>query len=123
MGDGLESIQEAAAVIAKHHANGDVDSPLVHFEIEEITNTIKAEQEAYAGTSYADMLKTKGDRWRLLIPVSLGVFNQWSENGIVSYYLALVPQTVGITSVTPRRSSSHTCRSVISSGLRCGSMR
>ncbi|KAH6959460.1 general substrate transporter [Fusarium avenaceum] len=77
----VDCIQEAAAVITKHHANGDVDSPLVHFETEEITNTIKAE-------------------WRLLISVYLGVFSQWSGNGVVSYYLALVLQTVGITSVT-----------------------
>ncbi|KAI6760373.1 hypothetical protein HG530_009233 [Fusarium avenaceum] len=77
----VDRIQEAAAVITKHHANGDVDSPLVHFETGEITNTIKAE-------------------WRLLISVSLGVFSQRSGNGVVSYYLALVIQTVGITSVT-----------------------
>lgn len=54
----------------------------------------------YASTSYVDMLKTKGNRWRLLISVYLGVFSQWSGNGVVSYYLALVLQTVGITSVT-----------------------
>ncbi|TVY67879.1 Lactose permease [Fusarium oxysporum f. sp. cubense] len=92
--------EEAAQVIAKHHAGGDINSPLVQFETEEITNTIKAEQEAHASASYADMLKTKGNRWRLLISVSLGVFSQWSGNGVVSYYLALVLQTVGITSVT-----------------------
>ncbi|KAF5229920.1 hypothetical protein FAUST_10084 [Fusarium austroamericanum] len=92
--------EDAARVIAEHHAGGDVNSPLVIYETEEIINTIKAEQEAHASASYADMLKTKGNRWRLLISVSLGIFSQWSGNGVVSYYLAMVLQTVGITSVT-----------------------
>ena len=34
------------------------------------------------------------------ISVSLGVFSQWCGNGVVSYYLAIVLRTVGITSVT-----------------------
>ncbi|KAF5985074.1 hexose transporter [Fusarium coicis] len=96
----IDRAEEARQVIAKHHAGGDIDSPLVDFETSEITNTIQAEKEAHATTSYADMLKTKGNRWRLLISVSLGIFSQWSGNGVVSYYLPLVLQTVGITSVT-----------------------
>ncbi|CAF3498307.1 unnamed protein product [Fusarium graminearum] len=92
--------EDAARVVAEHHAGGDVNSPLVIYETDEIINTIKAEQEAHASASYADMLKTKGNRWRLLISVSLGIFSQWSGNGVVSYYLAMVLQTVGITSVT-----------------------
>lgn len=34
------------------------------------------------------------------VPVTLGIFSQWSGNGIVSYYLPLVLNTVKITSVT-----------------------
>jgi MFS family permease len=96
----VDRIEDARLFVIKHHAGGDVNSPLVDFETEEIVNTIKAEQEAHATSSYADMVKTKGLRWRLLISVSLGIFSQWSGNGVVSYYLALVLQTIGITSVT-----------------------
>ncbi|KAF5705085.1 hexose transporter [Fusarium mundagurra] len=67
--------EDAAAVIAKHHANGDINSPLVQYEAEEIVNTIKTKQEAHASASYADMLKTKGNRWRLLISITLGLFS------------------------------------------------
>lgn len=66
----------------------------------EIETTIRAEQDAHSSTSYMDMIKTKGNRRRLFISVTLGVFAQWSGNGVVSYYLALVLKTVGITSVT-----------------------
>ncbi|KXJ87182.1 general substrate transporter [Microdochium bolleyi] len=96
----MDRIEDARQFVTKHHAGGNAASPLVNFETEEIVNTIKAEQEAHASTSYMDMFKTKGNRWRLLISVSLGVISQWSGNGVVSYYLALVLRTVGITSVT-----------------------
>lgn len=95
-----DRIHETRQFVIKHHAGGDENSPLVDFETSEIVNTIKAEQEAHATTSYSDMFKTKGMRWRLGISITLGIFSQWSGNGVVSYYLALVLQTVGITSVT-----------------------
>jgi MFS family permease len=94
----LDRMDEAVQILVKCHAGGDVDSLLVKFEAEEIENTIKAEKHAHATTSYADMLKTKGNRWRLAISLSIGVMSQWAGNGVVSYYLALVLKTVGITS-------------------------
>ncbi|KAF5573552.1 hexose transporter [Fusarium subglutinans] len=95
-----DRIEEARQVISKHHAGGDDTAQLVELETEEIINTIKAEQAAHSSSSYSDMFKTKGNRWRLLISVTLGIISQWSGNGVVSYYLALVLKTVGITSVT-----------------------
>lgn len=91
---------EAAKIIAKYHTAGDMDAPLATYEIIEIETTLKTEQEAHASTSYMDMVKTKGNRRRLFISITLGVFGQWSGNGVVSYYLALVLETIGITSVT-----------------------
>lgn len=65
----------------------------------EITTTIKAEAQL-ASASYSEMYKTPGNRHRLIISITLGFFSQWSGNGVVSYYLALVLDTVGVTSVT-----------------------
>jgi MFS family permease len=92
--------EEAKQVLANTHTGGDLSAPLITFEMIEIETTLRAEQDAHASTSYLDMIKTKGNRRRLFISVSLGVFAQWSGNGVVSYYLALVLETVGITSVT-----------------------
>jgi MFS family permease len=92
--------EEATQILANAHAGGDLDSPLVTYETLEINSTIQAEKDAHATTSYLDMFKTKGNRWRLAISVTLGFFGQWSGNGVVSYYLALVLDTVGIRSVT-----------------------
>lgn len=65
----------------------------------EITTAIQIES-TLADASYMELWKTPGNRRRLLISVSLGIFSQWCGNGVVSYYLAIVLRTVGITSVT-----------------------
>ena len=93
-------LEDARAFLVKYHAGGDEQSPLVEFELEEISQTLALEREFKQTTSYADMLRTKGNRRRTLISVSLGVFAQWNGVGIVSYYLAPVLKAVGITSVT-----------------------
>ena len=108
--------QDARDVLVKYHAGGDVDSALVAYEYEEISKTIAIEKEVSESVSYLDLFKTKGRRHRSFISITLGVFAQWnggmclplrykqstniSSVGIVSYYLAPVLLTVGITSVT-----------------------
>ncbi|PVH80446.1 general substrate transporter [Cadophora sp. DSE1049] len=92
-------VDEAHQVLANIHAGGDYNHPLVTFELAEIGEAIRVETELNATLSYSDMLKTPGNRRRLLITVSLGVFSQFVGNGVVSYYLALVLSTVGIKSV------------------------
>lgn len=96
----MDRVEETRQFVLTWHAGGDESSPLVDYETDEIVNTIKAEQQAHATSSYLDLVRTRGNRWRLLISVSLGFFSQWSGNGVVSYYLPLVLKTVGITSVT-----------------------
>ncbi|TQN64738.1 Lactose permease [Colletotrichum shisoi] len=90
---------EARAVLARNHAAGDERSPLVNFEMTEIEETLRAEREAHAETKWSDLWSTPGNRHRLFISVSLGVFAQWCGVGVVSYYLAMVLSSVGITSV------------------------
>lgn len=92
--------EEARRILANTHASGDGDAPLIEYEVLEIETTLRAEMDAHASTGYIDMIKTRGNRRRLFISISLGVFAQWSGNGVVSYYLGLVLSTVGITSVT-----------------------
>ncbi|KAL3418701.1 sugar transporter [Phlyctema vagabunda] len=91
---------EARAVFVRYHAGGDASSALVAFEMAEVEQALEMEAMNHKNASYADMFKTKGNRHRLLISVTLGVFAQWNGVGVVSYYLAAVLRTVGITSVT-----------------------
>lgn len=80
----VNRLDRARAVLEKWHANGATDSPLVNYEVMEISETIEAEKEAHASASYAEMFKTPGNRHRLFISVSLGIFTQWSGNGVGS---------------------------------------
>ncbi|KAJ5018248.1 hypothetical protein K4K57_005678 [Colletotrichum sp. SAR 10_99] len=95
----VDRVDEARVVIANAHAGGDINSPLVNFEMMEIEETIRAEREAHTATTWADLYSTPGNRHRLFISVSLGVFAQWCGVGVISYYLALVLSSVGIKSV------------------------
>ncbi|PYI03556.1 general substrate transporter [Aspergillus sclerotiicarbonarius CBS 121057] len=90
-------VEEARQVLANLHANNDTTSPFITYEVLDIQGAITAEKEAASSTGYADMFKTPGNRRRLFITVTLGLFAQWSGNGVVSYYLAMVLDTVGIT--------------------------
>ena len=91
---------EARRILIKYHAGGDANSPLVAYEMEEIEQTIRLEREAAQSGSYMDMFKTKGNRHRLFISVTLGIFAQWNGNGVVGYYLPIILTNSGITSVT-----------------------
>jgi sugar transport protein len=86
----MDRVDEARRNLIKIHGGGDASSPLIAFEIAEIEATLKAEKEAQNSTSWADLWSTPGNRHRLFISVSLGIFCQWVGNGVVSYYLVMV---------------------------------
>ncbi|KAL4915444.1 general substrate transporter [Aspergillus aurantiobrunneus] len=94
---GQDRVEEARKVLADLHVGNDLTAPLISYEIHEVQAAIAAEKESDTSSSYLDMIKTPGNRHRLLITVTLGIFSQWSGNGVVSYYLAMVLDTVGIT--------------------------
>ncbi|KAL2825839.1 general substrate transporter [Aspergillus cavernicola] len=94
---GKDRVEDARKVLADLHAGGDLNAPLIAYEVHEIQGAITAEKEATSSASYLDMVKTPGNRHRLLITVSLGIFSQWAGNGVVSYYLTMVLDTVGVT--------------------------
>ncbi|KAK0989535.1 hypothetical protein LTR91_009179 [Friedmanniomyces endolithicus] len=87
---------EAFDILVKHHAEGDRNSPLVHAEFAEIQHTVRAELE-FSKRRWVELLQTPGNRKRTFIAACVGLFSQWSGNGLVSYYLAKVLSTVGIT--------------------------
>ncbi|KFY89170.1 hypothetical protein V500_05902 [Pseudogymnoascus sp. VKM F-4518 (FW-2643)] len=91
--------EEATVILADAHAGGDRNAPLVVYQRIEIENTLQFDKEATSSAGYIDMIKTPGNRRRLFISVSLGIFAQWVGNGVVSYYLALVLDSVGVTRV------------------------
>lgn len=89
--------EEARRVLTKYHAGGDENSALVDFEMREITAQIELSQRAF-GTGYSEFLKTPGNRKRLFLIIMTPCMMQLSGNGLVSYYLHLVLNSIGMTS-------------------------
>jgi MFS family permease len=70
--------EEAQLFLAKYHAGGDHLAPLVAFQMDEISRSIIMERESSNSTSWLDMCRTKGNRHRLFISLTLGTFAQWN---------------------------------------------
>ncbi|KAF4547901.1 Sugar (and other) transporter-like protein 28 [Elsinoe fawcettii] len=91
--------EEALQILAKWHANGDLDDPLVKYELQEIQNAIQLEEENKK-TKFSDFFKTPGNRRRLLVLITMATGTNWVGNGIITYYLPPVLNLVGITDAT-----------------------
>ncbi|CAI6331948.1 unnamed protein product [Periconia digitata] len=87
--------EKALHVFAHVHAEGNADDEIVQLEFQEVQETIAIEKEAEQ-TGWLELFKTKGNRHRLIILISAGLFSQWSGNGLVSYYISGVLETIGI---------------------------
>ncbi|KAG8985295.1 hypothetical protein FRB90_004825 [Tulasnella sp. 427] len=87
--------QEAKEVLGKYHGNGNVNHPLVDYEFNEIKEAIQLEEE-FGHVSWSALFRTPGNRRRMRIIIALGFFCQWSGNGLVSYYINLILEGVGI---------------------------
>jgi sugar porter (SP) family MFS transporter len=89
--------EAALKVLATYHANGDENDALVQFQYTEIRGAIEMEK-SLASRGWQELWATKGNRHRLFLLATAGLFSQWSGNGLVSYYFNLVLDDVGITS-------------------------
>lgn len=65
--------------------------------MKQIEENLKAESEALSETSYFDLVRGPANRKRTLIAAIVGFFAQWNGAGVVSYYITLVLNTIGIT--------------------------
>lgn len=75
--------QEALNILGKYHANGNTADPTVQYEFHEIRETLQIEFQFRTSSSYLDFFRTPGNRYRLILLASLGLFSQWSGNGLV----------------------------------------
>ncbi|RMZ38925.1 MFS sugar transporter [Aspergillus flavus] len=99
---------EAFNILVKYHGNGDQTDQLCAFEFYEIQETLRLEEEN-SRNGWQTLIKTPGNRKRLLLIVLVSFFSQCSGNGLVSYYLHSILNSVDIE-------SSHD-QAVINGGL------
>lgn len=87
---------EAFEILVRYHAEGDRENAFVRAEFAEIQLRVQYEIEN-SKRSWFELLQTPGNRRRSFIAACVGLFSQWSGNGLVSYYLSKVLLTVGIS--------------------------
>lgn len=87
--------QEAHDLIIKYHANGDPSDPIVALELEEIRIALRVESENRRSTSYLSFFSDSWKSTALFHRPSGRLFSQWSGNGIISYYLTLILDSIG----------------------------
>ncbi|KAH8806007.1 general substrate transporter [Xylogone sp. PMI_703] len=88
--------KEAYEILAKYHSDGDPNSRLVRFEMAEITATLEMER-LQKMSRWKEWLATKGNQHRLFLALYIPAMLQWSGNGLTSYYLSKVLNTIGVT--------------------------
>lgn len=105
---------EAYAILAKYHAEGDTDSDFVKAEFAHMRTTLELEME-FSKRSYLDLLRTAGMRRRSLLAAGIGLFKQWSGNTLISYFLSQILDMVGIKdSITKQKINlSLSCWSLV----------
>jgi sugar porter (SP) family MFS transporter len=89
--------EEARKILIKYHAGGDENSPLVDLEMKEIIQQIETSKVRH-GTGYGEFLKSRGNLHRLFLIIAVPCMMQLSGNGLTSYYLSKVLDSIGITS-------------------------
>lgn len=93
-------VDRAEDMLSKAHTGNSTaqnDLELVQFELNEIQAGLEAEKAVGANASYFDFIKRKSYRKRLFLVMFTATIMQLSGNGLVSYYLNKVLNSIGIT--------------------------
>lgn len=76
-------MEQAHAVLATYHSNGDLDDPLVQLEMREMADALEREARNQQVT-FMDFVRTPGNRRRLWVLVLLAFSLNWMGNGIIT---------------------------------------
>ncbi|KAJ0418914.1 general substrate transporter [Aspergillus carlsbadensis] len=96
---------EALQMLGKYHAEGYVNDALVQFEFTEINEALAYERSTTRGSwlqGYLEFTRSAGNHMRLFILLWSACFAQMSGNAFISYYLAPILTSVGLTSSLER---------------------
>ncbi|KZT21764.1 general substrate transporter [Neolentinus lepideus HHB14362 ss-1] len=93
---GQGKIEKAKEILIKYHGDGDPNSPIVTFEIEEMIQYISAEGSDKRWWDIRELFNSRAARYRTYLIVCIAFFGQLILPP-TSYYLPLMVKTAGIT--------------------------
>jgi MFS family permease len=88
--------EEALEVLAVAHGWGDQTDPVVLTEYQEIVQTLAFEKTS-GSVSPLETIRTPGNRFRLMLMMSVAIFSMTQGNNVVTYYLGTMLNEAGIT--------------------------
>ncbi|KAG5660023.1 hypothetical protein KAF25_003545 [Fusarium avenaceum] len=91
-----DRVEDAVAVLAKYHGEGDANHPMVVLQIKEMSNQIASDATDKSWWDYRGLWNTHSARRRLIGVLGMAVFGQISGNSLSSYYLPTMLKKAGI---------------------------
>lgn len=88
---------EALAILAKYHGDGNPNDPIVQLQFREIMEDNAATNDANAWWDFRELFNTRAARYRLSMVIAMAFFGQWSGNNVVSYFMPEMIKSAGIT--------------------------
>ncbi|TXT07360.1 hypothetical protein VHUM_03080 [Vanrija humicola] len=88
---------EAEAFLVRYHGGGDPHSPIVQLQIDEMKQSF-ALQKMERWWDYRTLFKDHAARWRMVQVIMMGIFGQFSGNGL-AYYITVIFKQIGVTTV------------------------
>lgn len=79
--------EEALAIFAKYHGEGDENSPVVQLQYHEVIDNLHATKDDNPWWDFRELVNTRGARYRLYMVIGMSFFGQWSGNNVVSYFM------------------------------------
>lgn len=72
--------EEALAILAKYHGDGDPNSPLPQLQYREIVEENKLTRDENPWWDFRELFNTRQARYRLAMVIGMSFFGQWSGN-------------------------------------------
>ncbi|KAF9477693.1 general substrate transporter [Pholiota conissans] len=88
--------EEAKAFLVRFHGNNDPHNPLVLAEWKEMKESIIQDGSDKRAWDYSEIFKTRNARYRIMLALIMGVFGQFSGNGL-GYFNTQIFNVIGYT--------------------------
>ncbi|KAJ5675486.1 hypothetical protein N7462_008383 [Penicillium macrosclerotiorum] len=89
---------EALCILRKYHSNGNEHDEIVQKEFDQICSLIPLNSKS-ATHGWKKFFSCRGSMHMLGICIMVGFMQEWAGNGVISYYLAPILTSVGVTKV------------------------
>ncbi|KAK5045087.1 hypothetical protein LTR84_010235 [Exophiala bonariae] len=89
---------DAQAMLAKYHGDGNSTSPLVGLEMREMVAGISLEGTDKVWWDYRALFNSHEARWRIAMVIGMAFIGQWAGNASVTYFAPVMLKQAGVKS-------------------------